>query len=349
MYVYFFQKMKQHILEYAVRMRSRIPEAKALHAHLVEIFGADAPGYSTLTEHLRKPIWNEREATQPKKRGRPIDESFAQRISDLLSTEPNLSANQVAERLGRPASTVKLYLHNVLHYQFKKTRWVPHFLTDEQLENRRAQSIELLRILQEQEKTDYRFLLTGDESWFFYYSPATGCWVHESEAAPEAERRSHYTEKTMIVIFWNLHGPAVVEAVPNGRSATGEYFRDEIMAKVCELEAFKEAKKKKKQFWIHMDNAPIHRAETVKQYMDSAGLTRTPHPAYSPDLAPSDFYLFGTLKTRIKGVRFRSSDEIKEWIVEQFDEIPSDELRRVFRLWQWRLQGCALLAGHYVE
>ena len=145
--------MKRQALEYASRMHERIPEAKELHAHLVEIFGDDAPGYSTLTDHLRKPSWKGRPATEPKKRGPPIDEGLAEAIRDLLSKEPKLSANQVAERLGRAPSTIKSYLHNVLHFEFKKTRWVPHFLTNDQLENRRTQSIALLSILKEQEFT----------------------------------------------------------------------------------------------------------------------------------------------------------------------------------------------------
>jgi histone-lysine N-methyltransferase SETMAR len=36
-----------------------------------------------------------------------------------------------------------------------------------------------------------------------------------------------------------------------------------------------------------------------------------PHPACSPDLAPSDFHLFGPLKEAVGGKRFRANDEVK--------------------------------------
>ena len=36
-----------------------------------------------------------------------------------------------------------------------------------------------------------------------------------------------------------------------------------------------------------------------------------PHPPYSPDLAPSDFFLFPKLKEYLKGVSFNSTDEAK--------------------------------------
>ena len=36
------------------------------------------------------------------------------------------------------------------------------------------------------------------------------------------------------------------------------------------------------------------------------------HPTYSPDLAPSDYYLFGPLKETLRGRRITSGQELKE-------------------------------------
>ena len=98
-----------------------------------------------------------------------------------------------------------------------------------------------------------------------------------------------------------------------------------------------------------MDNAPVHTAATVKEMMRKHKLHSAPHPPYSPDLAPSDFYLFGTLKSRIAGLEFQDSDEIKEWILEQMEETSKDEYQRVFHLWKTRLQACIDIDGYYVE
>jgi hypothetical protein len=35
-----------------------------------------------------------------------------------------------------------------------------------------------------------------------------------------------------------------------------------------------------------------------------------PHPPYSPDLAPSDYHLFGSMKRLLVGKRFRINDEV---------------------------------------
>jgi hypothetical protein len=35
-----------------------------------------------------------------------------------------------------------------------------------------------------------------------------------------------------------------------------------------------------------------------------------PHPPYSPDLAPLDFYLFGDVKRCLAGVSFEDADQL---------------------------------------
>ena len=43
--------------------------------------------------------------------------------------------------------------------------------------------------------------------------------------------------------------------------------------------------------WIlHHDNAPAHTALSVTEFLATKQITVLEHPAYSPDLAPSDFF-----------------------------------------------------------
>jgi transposase len=44
----------------------------------------------------------------------------------------------------------------------------------------------------------------------------------------------------------------------------------------------------------------------VEQVLAKNNIPIVPHPPYSPDLAPSDFWLFPTLKTSLRGRRFAS-------------------------------------------
>jgi hypothetical protein len=45
--------------------------------------------------------------------------------------------------------------------------------------------------------------------------------------------------------------------------------------------------------------------------MDKNKMVVIPHPTYSPDLAPCDFYLFPKMKLKLKGRRFDTIEEIQ--------------------------------------
>lgn len=74
----------------------------------------------------------------------------------------------------------------------------------------------------------------------------------------------------------------------------------------------------------------------MKNYIALKKLTRTPHPPFSPDLAPSNFYLFGKMKDKAKGVHFKDEEELILTIQEKFQKIPKDELLAVFNGWMKR-------------
>jgi transposase len=53
-----------------------------------------------------------------------------------------------------------------------------------------------------------------------------------------------------------------------------------------------------------------HTAAAPEQFMEENGMIRAPHPRYSPDLTPSDFYLFGYVKHCLRGQSFETADEL---------------------------------------
>jgi hypothetical protein len=51
-------------------------------------------------------------------------------------------------------------------------------------------------------------------------------------------------------------------------------------------------------------------AKITPQFMEQNSMQRAPHPAYSPDLAPSDFDLFGCIKQLLSGGQFADQDSL---------------------------------------
>jgi len=64
--------------------------------------------------------------------------------------------------------------------------------------------------------------------------------------------------------------------------------------------------------WIlHQDNAPAHTALSVREFLATKLTTVLEHPAYSPDLAHNDFFLFPKIKEILKGRQFDDIDDIR--------------------------------------
>jgi hypothetical protein len=71
-----------------------------------------------------------------------------------------------------------------------------------------------------------------------------------------------------------------------------------------------EAAGNKRKLLIHADNARSHTAKLSTQYFDESRTKSAPHPPSSPDLAPSDFYLFGYVKRCLAGLSFEDADRL---------------------------------------
>jgi hypothetical protein len=76
---------------------------------------------------------------------------------------------------------------------------------------------------------------------------------------------------------------------------------------------------------------------------------RTDHPPYLLDLAPSDFYLFGYIKSRLSGISFDEGGGLLSVVETILGSIEKSALDRVFLEWMERLQRCIDTNGDYVE
>ena len=56
-----------------------------------------------------------------------------------------------------------------------------------------------------------------------------------------------------------------------------------------------------------------------------------PHPPYSPDLAPSDYYLFADLKKMLQGKRFYSNEEVITETNAYFEAKDNHSTRKVLK------------------
>jgi hypothetical protein len=85
-----------------------------------------------------------------------------------------------------------------------------------------------------------------------------------------------------------------------------------------------------------------------RDYIGLNRMKQAPHPLYSPDLAPSDFFLFGYIKGELMGYRAETPSGLLVRIRVILAEIPRETLNAVFLEWMERLQKCAQADGESV-
>ena len=61
---------------------------------------------------------------------------------------------------------------------------------------------------------------------------------------------------------------------------------------------------------LQQDNAKVYTCSIAMDVVERNGYELIPHSAYSPDLAPSDFFIFPILKNDTRKCHFRSDEEV---------------------------------------
>jgi hypothetical protein len=85
-----------------------------------------------------------------------------------------------------------------------------------------------------------------------------------------------------------------------------------------------------------------------RDYIGLNRMKQAPHLPYSPDLAPSDVFLFGDVKGKLMGYRAETPSELLVRIRVILAEIPRETLSAVFLEWMERLQKCMQADGEDV-
>ena len=74
-----------------------------------------------------------------------------------------------------------------------------------------------------------------------------------------------------------------------------------------------------------------------------------PHPPFSPDLAPCDFWLFPKLKEKLRGCRYETIEEMKEAVTKVIDMLTQEDFHGAFQKLLELYNKCIEAGGDYFE
>jgi histone-lysine N-methyltransferase SETMAR len=128
----------------------------------------------------------------------------------------------------------------------------------------------------------------------------------------------------MLTLFWDYKGPILEHNMPRGLTINSESYCDLLQNHLKPAIRSKRRGVLSSCVLLQHDNARLHTARATAKKITDLLLECIPHPAYSPDLAPSDYHVFGPLKEALGGKKCSTDDDIKEavhrWLRSQSDE-----------------------------
>jgi hypothetical protein len=94
---------------------------------------------------------------------------------------------------------------------------------------------------------------------------------------------------------------------------------------------------------------PRSHTYVLTQHFLAKKMASIPHPLYSPDLAPCDFFLFPKMKLKLKGHRFDKVEEIQAESQRVLDTVTEKDRQEAFQNWGKRWDRCLHVGGNYFE
>ena len=117
--------------------------------------------------------------------------------------------------------------------------------------------------------------------------------------------------KLMLTVFWDSQGPILETYQERGTIVTSATYCDMLQRELKPAIRSKIRGKLSKEVLLLHDNARPHTTANTLETLKQLKREDMEHPPYSPDLAPSDFHLYGPLKDALRGRRFSCDDDVK--------------------------------------
>lgn len=324
-----------------------------IHSEMVPIFGNISPSYESVKYWCRQFKCGRSESNDLSRSGRPKTEvncENAEKVRKIVEEDRRMTVNNIAERANLSIMSTHRILREQLCMRKITARWVPRLLTPAQKELRVQCCRKLLRMTQNDDIVNH--LVTVDETWIHHFDPESKVssmeWRTPGSPSPVKAKVTKSAGKVMLTVFWDAKGVIMTDALPHRQTMNSQYYSN-LLINLRKSMAKKRRLRRAEQILLLQDNAPCHKARNTLNTCTTQNIKILPHPPYSPDLAPSDFFLFPSLKRHIKGRRFETDDAVltasEDWLHSKNRVFYSQGLFKVIGRWH----KCIRLGGDYVE
>ena len=312
---------------------------KDIYCTISDVYDEEVPSLRTIqkwTKNMNDDNWS---IFDRPREGRPKRTELKQEIQNVLLYNPYASTQKIAEIVKADRKTVKRVLIDELNMSKVNFKWIPHILTQEIKVKRIEISKELFEFLTSANDQKLHKVLTQDETWVYFINPRNSMWLEAGRQIPEKPKRMIGSKKVMISVIWGITGIKSITMLPIGEKFNKKFFSQRVLGDLAKSITTN-------GYFLHMDNARPHLAF---EKLTELGIKRLEHPPYSPDLAPSDFFLFGYLKKLLEGQEFEDENQLFEKVTEILNDIPKSIFKSAYDEWMNRLMICIETKGNYIH
>ena len=297
---------------------------------ICSVYGADAVDDSTCRKwfrRFREGNFDVKDASRP---GRPSTTDDDE-IKTLITADRHTTTRQIGQTLNTSATNVSRHLRKIGMVR-KLDTWVPHELTVKNLKDRLSACETLLK---RNEKENFlKRLITGDEKWIQYNNiTRKRSWCQVDEAPQTIAKAGLHPKKVMLCVWWDCKGIVYYELLPPNETIDSTKYCSQLDKLKEEIDKKRPALANRKCVVFHHDNARPHVSKMSQKKLLELGWDVLVHPPYSPDLAPSDYYLFRALQNSLNGVILSDLDACKKHLDYFFDHKSQEFYERgIFQL-----------------
>ena len=140
----------------------------------------------------------------------------------------------------------------------------------------------------------------------------------------------------MLIAFFDVKGNVHCKFLPLGQMINQHVYKKILRRLICSMH------EKKRDLWqnkwvLHHDNAPVHTALSIGEFLAQKNITVLEQPPYFPYLAICGFIFFSKIKWVIKATCFEDVHSIKQVVTAELWRIPKESFQVGMQAWQRRI------------
>lgn len=226
--------------------------------------------------------------------------------------------------------TVDRHLH-ALGKVHKYGTMVPHKLSTDNLVQRASICASLLSRQKHEPFLDR--LVTGDEKWVCYANVRRRRqWLDPGQKSLSDVKPDLHQKKLLLCIWWDMIGVIYFEFLNMNQTITADVYCQQLQRlNEVLLQKRRNLINQKGVILLH-DNGSPHTAKLTQQKVEQLGWDVLPHPPWSPDLAPSDYHLFLSLRNYLSNKVYEDLDELEFDVTSFFESKPAGFYKRGIEL-----------------